>query len=66
VLKFKRKFRLLKVNIKEKAEALVMVSKEMLIRLITWSYLQIRMLDEVTILRLIIVPLKGWKSSNIW
>jgi len=24
------------------------------------------MQDEVMILRLIIVPLKGWKSSNIW
>ena len=24
------------------------------------------MQDEVTVQRLIIVPLKGWKSSNIW
>jgi hypothetical protein len=22
--------------------------------------------DTITVLRLIIVPLKGWKSSNIW
>jgi len=26
----------------------------------------IRMQDEVTVYGLIIVPLKGWKSSNIW
>jgi len=32
----------------------------------TWSCLEIRMQDEVTVWRLIIVPLKGWKSSNIW
>ena len=32
----------------------------------TWSCLKIRMQDEVTVQRLIIVALKGWKSSNIW
>jgi len=37
----------------------------MLITLSTWSRLQIRMQDTVTELRMIIVPLKGWKSSNI-
>jgi len=29
----------------------------------TWSGFEIRMQDEVTV---IIVPFKGWKSSNIW
>jgi hypothetical protein len=24
------------------------------------------MQDEVTIYRMILIPLKGWKSSNIW
>jgi len=38
----------------------------MLIQLSTCSCLEIRLQDEVTILRLIIYPLKGWKSSNIW
>ena len=38
----------------------------MLIKLSTWSFLEIRMQDEVTVERLIIVPLQGWKSSNIW
>jgi len=37
----------------------------MLIKLSTWSCLEIRMQDEVTELRLIIVPLKGWKNSNV-
>ena len=32
----------------------------------TWLCLEIRTQDEVTIWRSIIVPLKGWKSSNIW
>ena len=31
----------------------------------TWSCLEIRMQDETTVYRLITVPLKGWKSSNI-
>jgi hypothetical protein len=38
----------------------------MLIKLSMWSCLEIRIQDEVTEYRLIIVPLKGWKSSNIW
>jgi len=38
----------------------------MLIKLSTWSCLENRMEDEITIERLITVPLKGWKSSNIW
>ena len=37
----------------------------MLIRLSIWSCLKIRMQDEATAQRLIIVPLKGWKSSNM-
>ena len=36
------------------------------IKLSTWSCLEIRTQDEVTVWRLIIVPLKGWNSSNIW
>jgi len=38
----------------------------MLLNVSTWSCLQIRMQDEVTITRKIIVPLKGWNFSNIW
>ena len=34
----------------------------MLIKLHTWSYLEIRIQDELTIKKMI-VPLKGWKSS---
>jgi len=37
----------------------------MLIKLRTWSCHEIRMQDEVTILRLIIDTLKWWKSSYI-
>jgi hypothetical protein len=37
----------------------------MLIKLSTWSCLVISMHDEVTVRRLIIVTLKGWKISNI-
>jgi len=36
------------------------------LKLSTWSCLEIRMQDEVTVLRLITVPLKEWKNSNIW
>jgi len=35
-------------------------------KLCTWSCLEIKMQDKITVQRLIIVPLKGWKSSNIW
>jgi hypothetical protein len=38
----------------------------MLIKLRKWSCFEIRMQDEITIYRFIIVPLKGWNSSNIW
>jgi len=34
----------------------------MRIKLSTWSCLEIRMQDKVTVFKLIIVPLKGWKS----
>jgi len=57
--------------IKENTEALIVASKETGLevtadKLSTWSCLEIRMQDKVTIWRLIIDPLKGWKSSNIW
>jgi len=32
----------------------------------TWPYLVIRLQEEVTIQRLIINPLKGWRNSNVW
>ena len=35
-------------------------------RLSMRSCLKIRMQDKVTVYRLIMVPLKGWMSSNIW
>jgi hypothetical protein len=31
-----------------------------------WSCLEIRLQHEVTVWRLIIIPSRGWKSSNIW
>jgi hypothetical protein len=37
----------------------------MLIQLITLLCLEIRLQGEVTVRRLRIAPLKGWKSSNI-
>jgi len=42
------------------------VKNAMLNSLSTWSFLEIRMRDEVTIWRLIMAPLKGSKSSDIW
>jgi len=36
----------------------------MLINLSTWSCLEIRMQDEVTVGSLIIFPLKVWESSD--
>ena len=39
---------------------------EMLIKRSTWLCLGIGMQGGVTVWRLIILPLKGWKSSNIW
>ena len=44
----------------------IAVDKYININLSTWSCLEIRMHDEVTILRLIIVALKGWNISDIW
>jgi len=38
----------------------------LLIKLCTWSRFEIGMKKEVTRKKLIIVPLKGWKSSDIW
>jgi hypothetical protein len=51
-------------NIQENANALLVASKEikaeiMLILLSTWSCLEIRLQDSVTIPKLNIVPLKG-------
>ena len=37
----------------------------MLIKVSAWPCLEIRMQDEIRIERLIIIPLKGWKSSDI-
>jgi hypothetical protein len=55
---------------KRSIETLIVASKEtgleeMPTRLNTWSCPEIRMQGDVTVLRLIIVPLKGWNSSNI-
>jgi hypothetical protein len=52
-------------TVEENTEALV-IWQYMLITLSTWSCFEIRRQDEVTIRRLIIDPLKWWKSSNIW
>ena len=38
----------------------------MLRKLSTWSCLEMKMQGRITIWRLIINPLKGWSSSNIW
>jgi len=38
----------------------------MLIKLSTWSRLEIRIKDEVTIGKLVVARLKGRNSSNIW
>ena len=54
-------------TIKKNVEALVIASKEIGLEILsTWSCLEIRMQDKITIQRLIITPLKAWKSSNIW
>ena len=58
-------------TVKENAEALIVSIKEIGLevyadKVSTWSCLEIRMQDEFAILRSIIVPLKGWKNSNIW
>ena len=56
---------------KKNTEALLVAGKETGLEVTTeklsaWSCLEIRMQDEVTICRLIIVPLKRWRSSDIW
>ena len=57
-------------TLKEKAEALVAATREIglevLIKLSIWSYLEIRMQNEITVRGLIIVPSRGWKSLNVW
>jgi hypothetical protein len=58
-------------TVKENTEALVVASKETgldvtSVKTSTWSCHEIRMQDEIAVSRLIIVPLKGWKSPNIW
>ena len=54
-------------TVKKNVEALAVASKENGLEILsTGSCLEIRMQDKVTIQRLIITPLKGWKSSNIW
>jgi hypothetical protein len=57
--------------VKKNTEALVAAVKEIGLdvnadTISTWSCFEIRMQDEITILGLIIVPSKGWRSSNIW
>jgi hypothetical protein len=56
--------------VKKNTEALVAATKKIGLevndKLSTWPCLQIRIQDEITVLRLIIVPSKVWKSSNIW
>ena len=58
-------------TVKENAEALVVATREIGLEVNAdetkyMISLEIRMQDEVTVRRLIIVPLKGWKSSAIW
>ena len=53
-------------TIKKNAEALVVASKEIGLEVNadktkSWPYLEIRMQEEVTVYRLTIFPLKGWK-----
>jgi hypothetical protein len=38
----------------------------MLIKLSKWSCVEVIREEEVTVWTFTIVPLKGWKSSNIW
>jgi len=38
----------------------------MLIKLSIWLCLEVRVQEEVTVNRLLIVHLKEWNSSNIW
>ena len=56
-------------TIERNTEAVVVASKEIgggeADKLSTWSCVEIRLQDDITIQRLIIVPLKGWNSSDI-
>ena len=56
---------------KENAGALIVFSKEIGLevnadKLSTWSCLEIRMQDKITVRKVIIFPLKMWKISSIW
>jgi hypothetical protein len=51
-------------TIKENVEALLVASKEYGLE-VHGHHLEISMHDKVTVWKLIIVPLKRWKSSNI-
>ena len=58
-------------TIKKNTEALVFASKSTglevnAVKTKNWSCLEMRMQDIVTILGLILNPLKGWNNSNIW
>ena len=60
-------------SIQKNTEDLLVTSKETALEVnadktkySTRSCLEIRMQDKVTIWRLIIVPLKGWNSSDMW
>jgi len=53
-------------TLKENAEATREIGLELLIKLSTWSCLEIRMQDEFRVRGLIIVPSRGWKGLNIW
>jgi len=58
-------------TLKENEEAFVAATRETGLevradKLNTWSCLEIRMQDDFTVCRLIIVPSRGWKSLNIW
>jgi hypothetical protein len=57
-------------TIKKNIDTLVVASKKngldvTLIKLNIWSYLEIKMQDKEAVERLITVPMKGWKGSNI-
>jgi hypothetical protein len=57
------------LTVKENAEALVVATKETGLEVNadkTKYMIMSRDQNEVTVRRLIIVPLKGWRSSNIW
>jgi len=58
-------------TLKENEEAFVAATRETGLevradKLNKWSCLEIRMQDDFTVCRLIIVPSRGWKSLNIW